>query len=173
MRIQFGTVLAGLVLLVAAGQVITLAPIDSVATGNKTIAGQCQNNGVSLIVDFGELSDKKIVTCVSNYLGDGWGIFNAAGIEIKGTSEYPNAFMCRITGLPDAGREDCAGTPSPASGYWQYFFATHESGETWVYSAIGAATREPKCGDVEGWLFVTEKNQGASGPSITPIPIKC
>jgi hypothetical protein len=173
MRIRFGAVLVGLVLLVAAGQLITVAPNDSTAVKKLALAGQCQNEGVSLIVDFGELSEKSIATCVSNYTGNGWGIFDAAGIEISGTVEYPNAFLCRIAELPDAAREDCAGTPSTSSGYWKYFYSTNESGVTWIYSPIGAASREPKCGDVEGWLFVTEKNQQANGPSTMPRPIKC
>jgi hypothetical protein len=173
MRIRFGTVLVGLVLLVAAGQLITVAPHESTAEKKLAFAGQCQNEGVSLVVDFGELSEKSIATCVSNFSGDGWEIFDAASIEISGTVEYPNAFMCRISDLPDAAREDCAGTPNPSSGYWKYFYSSFDSGESWIYSPIGAASREPKCGDVEGWLFVTEKNQDATGPSMMPRPIKC
>jgi hypothetical protein len=173
MRIRFGTVLVGLVLLVAAGQLITVAPTDSTATKKLAVAGQCQNDGVSLVVDFGELSEKSIATCISNYSGYGWGIFDAAKIEISGTVEFPNAFMCRITDFPDAAREDCAGTPSASSGYWKYFYSSYDSGETWIYSPIGAASRETKCGDVEGWLFVTDQNQDAKGPSTMPRPIKC
>ena len=173
MRIRFGAVLVGLVLLVAAGQLITLAPSESTQNGKQLISGQCQSEGVSLVVDFGELREKGIATCVSNYTGNGWGIFSAANLEINGTLEYPNSFMCRIIGLPDEGREDCSGTPSPTNGYWKYFYASHESGNKWIYSPIGAASRQTTCGDVEGWLFVNENNQHAAGPNTPPRPIKC
>lgn len=184
-------VLISLIALVAIGGVVAGAkgPAATDTPGESENAnftsGACVSSGTTIVVDFGASQTKPaIVRCVSNFHGTGWELFEAAGLEVEGTSEYPKAFVCRIDGVPSSITEDCKGTPTPITGTWSYFYAT-DRGQSkvsakneWIRSPVGAATRKPNCGDFEGWLFSKaefqeEKTKQPVTPSPSPSPFSC
>lgn len=138
-------------------------------------SGVCETNGVSLVVDFGEDSgNETIATCNTDFAGNGWQLLVAAGLNPEGTSQYPEAFVCRLGMWPSAEEQDCLDTPSYAEGSWVYF-KTLENG-AWVRSGQGAAdpANQLSCGDSEGWVFVTPDTPESSQiPSITAPVFDC
>jgi len=126
-----------------------------------------ENEGVTVVVDFGTSSDLEPVTkCVPDFAGTGWAALEAAGLNPEGTDEFPSGFVCRIDGVPTTAEQDCADTPTYAEGNWAYYFATVES-DGWMISGAGSAMRSPECGTVEGWRFI---ENGESSGSLMPRP---
>jgi hypothetical protein len=162
-----------LIALVAAGTFISAkSPLQNVF-GNST-SSPCQASGVSLVIDYGETSGKPLeVRCVQDFEGTGWQLFESASVAVAGTSEYPNSFVCRINNFPGAESEDCLGTPSPSEGSWVYYFANEETNFQWNRSGQGAAAREPKCGDYEGWKFSGSTQELATPPNFKPKRLLC
>lgn len=160
MRLLVRLSLIGLVGLVAIGFALN----NRVQTGSNPnpstksspvsiLNGQCETEGVSLVVDFGSESElQPIVKCISNYTDSSWNLFQAAGISVTGTSKYPVGFVCRIQNFPNEAQEPCLDMPNTAVGSWAYFVASAGSKE-WQYSTWGAATHKPACGTAEAWLF--------------------
>jgi hypothetical protein len=183
-KVPFRAVLIFLIALVAVGGVINLGLENKNADTVSVSEGACSDKGVTLVVDFGSQSDRVPITkCVSNFTGSGWELFDAAGVDVAGTAEYPEAFVCRINNFPTSENEDCLGTPDLASGSWAYFYSSVSSSEDnlqlgkWQRSPVGAATRVPACGEFEGWFFIkanTEKEtKSPSEISTTPAPFMC
>lgn len=160
MRLFIRLSLLGLVGLVAVGYALT----QWVQTdGNPTpvaksspvavLDGQCETEGVSLVVDFGSASAiETIEKCISNFEDTSWNLFASAGLKVEGTSKYPIGFVCRIQGFPDASKDACLNMPNPLVGSWAYFVSSAGSNQ-WQYSTWGAATHKPACGSAEAWLF--------------------
>ena len=173
-KVPFRAVLISLVALVAIGGVV-VPNLQAGSNDDNYASGACTNVGTSVIVDFG--SDSKvrpIIRCVSELGLTGWQVLQHAALEVEGTREYPNAFVCRINDWPDEKSEDCMGTPGLGGGSWVYFYSK-PGGHSWLRSPIGAATRKPLCGEVEGWLFVNQLtgNQKQTSPRIKPSPFSC
>lgn len=168
-------VLGSLILLVVAGSVLSWAldnnVIESTATKQVEVSyvdGACNQPGVTLVVDFGESADREpIVRCAIDFAGTGWEIFQATGIEVTGTTQYPVGFVCRIENFPPSGEQNCMDTPKYSEGSWGYFVFKKESG--WQVSQVGSAARAAECGSAEGWLFIGAGQQDA-GLLPTPIP---
>lgn len=178
MRTPLRSILISLVALVAIGGAVTAlteekdsSPISNFV-GSK---GACESEGVTLVIDFGAKSDKPpIETCEKKFSGNGWQLFDAAGIEIQGTSEFPEGFVCRIQNWPSDSVQDCADTPTYSEGTWAYYYADSKNGSKWLLSGAGAAMRNPECGSIEGWLFLEPgEDRSILKPSIDPHPFVC
>ena len=173
-KVPFRAVLISLIALVAIGGLVV--PSLPRSTDNAVSkSGACTDFGTSVIVDFG--SDSKlqpIIRCVHSSNLSGWQVLETAQLEIEGTREYPKSFVCRINNWPNEKSEDCIGTPSITGGSWVYFFSKPGSND-WQRSPVGAGTRKPVCGEVEGWLYVSKLtgDKKNSSPKIKPSPFSC
>lgn len=175
-------VLIALVAFVAIGGLISTIPSDApspnasnASNASNVDSGQCQTgSGVSLVIDFGSSSDKEVSEfCVSDFASSGWDIFDAAGIDVSGTSEYPTGFVCRLSGWPNEDAQPCTKTPTTAQGSWGYFVADSTESD-WKYSGQGAATRKPGCGAAEGWRFIEAgEATSQSEPRVKPATFVC
>jgi hypothetical protein len=175
-KVPFRAVLLSLIALVAIGGLV-VPNLPQAKEKASYAEGACVSSGTGIVIDFGTGSNlEPVVRCVFTPGLNGWQLLAAAGLDVAGTSEYPASFVCRIDGFPNAEREDCLGTPGYDNGSWSYFYATGDSA-SWQRSPVGAATRKPKCGDIEGWLFskpeIKQNSQPTAGPRINPKPIKC
>lgn len=177
MRISLRGVLIALVVLVAIGGLISTGALStspkSSAVKTATQSGFCKSDGVSLVVDYGNGSDKDPdIFCGSEFEGSGWDLFAATGQTVIGTSEYPIGFVCRINDFPSSADQPCTSTPTTAQGTWAYYYATSELGNNWMFSAAGASMRNPKCGDVDAWVFIGPGEENRE-PSLAPVTLKC
>ena len=175
MKISLRTVLIALVVLVAAGGVISTVPSEQKSDGtqNEVLQRQCsEGEGVSLVVDFGTSSGKNIGEfCVKNFEATGWDLLAAAGLNAQGTSEYPTGFVCRLDNWPSEADQPCTKTPTNAQGTWAYF---NSKSNAWQFSAQGASSRKPACGEVDGWRFVEPGEVASqSEPRVNPAAAAC
>jgi len=186
--------LAGLVLLVAAGAAlpwllsvvgvkVTLQQPQTSAPQPEFRSGACRVPGVgtTIVVDFGPESNKPtLVRCALGFgqskTDTGWRLFEATGIPVAGTTQYPTGFVCRVAGYPSEASQTCDSTPTEAEGTWVYFSSDTQSAihETWRFRMQGAEMTHPSCGSWEGWRFVTP-NDGPNDrvPRVKPEPIAC
>lgn len=173
MKISFRAVLIFLVLLVAAGGAISFNSNAPATTSRNYSSGACVDDGVTLVIDFGKSGPTSEVRCALQFSGSSWQLFEAVGLQVQGTLQYPQSFVCRIEGWPK--NQSCKSTPNPQSGYWKYFIATGGQ-HVWKYSPIGAASRKPDCGDFEGWLFVSSEDgpeAERAAPRVEPNTFQC
>ena len=177
-RIPFKVILFSLIGLVAVGSLVSQAPTPTSNNATNVASQACTSPGVTLVIDFGSLNKQAQSFCVSNFSGNSWKLFEAAGLKVQGTAEYPQSFVCRIQGVPSEQTEDCLGTPDFGTGTWVYFVAsantdsdTENSG--WIKSGAGAAMRKPKCGDFEGWRFTQGFAETNQVPAIPATPFRC
>ncbi len=172
--IPLRAVLFALIGLVALGSAVSLKPNTSESTDMKVTDGACTNSGITLVVDFGKAARESLVKCVRQFSGTGWQLFGASSIEVAGTAEYPESFVCRIAGFPSDEEEDCLGTPSFVSGTWVYFQSSVKNkSQGWLRSAEGSASRKPQCGDYEGWRFVIGQSNQDQLPRYDAKPFTC
>lgn len=176
-RVPFGAVLISLLAIVALGAVISVAPSNENSAPSKSPSTNqvaCTVSGTTLIVDYGDSQGSAQSYCVENFAGSGWQLLQEAGLNIVGTAEYPESFLCRINDVPAADAEDCLGTPSFSTGTWVYYVASAgTAGGSWVRSGMGATARKPSCGEVDGWRFVTSNTDANSPPRFEPKPFTC
>lgn len=174
-KVPFRAVLISLIAIVAVGGLVVPNLQNGPTTNSNSANGACTRQGTTLIVDFGTESKlEPIQKCVDSQGASGWQVLQNAGLQVSGTAEYPDAFVCRINGWPSQKTEDCAGTPGLTGGSWVYFYSKPGSAG-WLRSPVGAATRKPLCGEVEGWLFVNQVagDQKFAAPKILPSPFTC
>jgi len=170
--------LIGLIALVGIGfafnqWVPTDAPTNLKENTPTVSEGQCEADGVSLLVSFGQDSGlPDISKCVANYTGTSWDLFSAAGLEVAGTSKYPIGFVCRIQGFPSEGQEECRETSNVSVGTWAYFIA-QPGDDSWQYSNWGAATHQVDCGSAEAWAFKSPNEDLESPPAERPVTRDC
>lgn len=177
MRISLRTVLFALIGLVAIGGLATSGALSTVSKSPITTSGKtsgfCSSEGVSLLIDFGTKSDRAAeLSCAFSFAGNGWELFSATEHKVEGTSEYPVGFVCRIDGFPSADDQPCASTPTSAEGTWAYYYASSQMGDHWLFSASGAISRKPACGDMDAWVFIFP-GENSHEPSIKPHTFKC
>lgn len=173
-RIPLKAILFALVGLVAVGSVISKAPTPPATNSANAHTGTCNGSGVTLVIDFGSQNKPPESYCLNEFAGSSWQLFEAAGVLVEGTAEYPESFVCRLQGVPGANAEDCLGTPDFASGTWVYYVASaNNQSKGWMRSGAGAAMRKPTCGDYEGWRFVTDFTEVNVPPSLTAAPFRC
>jgi len=173
MRISLRTVLFALIGLVAIGWLVTSGALSTVSKSPVTspvkTTGYCSSEGVSLMIDFG---DKTETSCAFSFTGSGWDLFAATSHKAEGTSEYPVGFVCRIDGYPTQADQPCTNTPTSAQGTWAYYYASAQLGDHWLFSATGASTRKPACGDMDAWVFI-RPGEKSHEPSQVPHTFKC
>lgn len=128
--------------------------------------GACTTaEGVTVIIDFQELGGGSYTSCAPNAPATGFKALEQAGISWTPTTRSPG-FLCRIAGKP---ANDPCHVPSPTTAYWSYWLAPR--GGHWCYSNLGAGSRRPPAGTVEGWSFVLNKSASATPPpAIAPPP---
>ena len=120
---------------------------------------------VNLVLDFGAESGRPVKTLkVENLPKDasGWELLVKSGTAVKGTSQYPTGFVCRLDGWPTVESQDCEDTPAFTEGHWAYFVTSKKLGSGWLLSGQGAASHVSSCGEFEGWKWV------GSGEDVTP-----
>ena len=173
-------VLSALILLVVAGSALSWAfenniiePSSNTQVEVSFSEGACNQNGVTLVVDFGAAADREpIIRCANDFEGTGWEIFLATDVAVAGTNQYPVGFACRIEDFPSSAEQNCLDTPKYSEGSWGYFVFTKESG--WQVSQVGSATRAAECGTAEGWLFIGPGQQDAGLlPNLIPEVTSC
>lgn len=177
MRISLRAVLIALVGLVAIGGLFTsgvLSTVSETNAGDQTKAfGFCNSNGVSLVIDYGSANSADLaINCGENFSGTGWELFAATEQKVEGTTEYPVGFVCRINDFPTVAEQSCSSTPDSTQGSWAYYYATAQLGNNWLFSATGASTRKPKCGDVDAWVFI-KSGEKTREPAVTPVTFQC
>ena len=163
---------------VALWLLIALVAVGGLWKAAESSAGDVDESAtkrVTLVIDFGAASKRPTVV---KALGDvkqtatGWSLFKTAGIDARGTDEFPNGFVCRIQGWPSEQAQDCADTPTYSEGHWAYYVTSSELGSGWILSGQGAAAHVPECGGYEGWKWVAPGEE-ASPPSENPVIEKC
>jgi hypothetical protein len=173
--VPFRAVLLFLLAVVAIGSFTTTSTISPTTSSGtnlpQNVDGACSDDGITLIVEFGPLDLGSLTRCVQDFSGNSWELFEAAELTVEGTANYPDSFVCRIQDSPSADDEPCDGTPNVQTGSWVYFVANAgDEPRKWQRSPVGAASRTPKCGDSEAWVFAI--NSSAS-PQIPPSINDC
>jgi hypothetical protein len=143
---SLGVRLAAACLLAAAAGVVLPSPAE---------AGTCASaDGVSVVVDFHELSGGVQTACVS----DGGGstaaaLFDAAGFSVDRVQRQ-QGFVCRVSGKPAT--DPCVNTP-PADAYWGLWWSDGTSGQ-WTYATRG----------VDSQTFSWNGSTSRSAPGVSP-----
>ena len=151
--------LAGACASVAGATAAASAPVA------PTAACAAGSDGVTVVVDFGNLPGGVQIRCVTEPVSSGFDALVKAGFTYSGAQRFPG-LLCRIDGRP--ADDPCVNAPPPDR-YWAYWTAS-EPGGAWTYSDLGAGNRTPPPGSVEGWAFsegCTRKPQGPPCPSAT------
>jgi hypothetical protein len=132
--------------------------------------GPCTDNvGITVVIDFRELTGGVNVRCAPGPVTSGLDALDKAGISWEGTRRFPS-LVCRIAGKPGVDSEACVNAP-PLSAYWGYWLAPR--GGEWCFSNLGAGSRKPPPGTVEGWSFALNKTASDTPPPgyAPPPPI--
>ncbi len=177
-----GAAVAALVVLSAGQAVVGGAVAVPAATGAAAASAApgdfcATDEGVTIVVDMTAFGDGIVVRCVEGPLGSGvtgWEALQEAGFSPQSTASQ-GGFVCRLAGEPAASRalaipgdddyhEQCQRTP-PQSAYWAYSYA--DNGGHWIYSTLGAASREVIEGGFEGWVFSLAGSRDT--PSLAPF----
>ncbi len=102
-------------------------------------------DGVWVVVDAAEVAGAVSVSCVTGEVDSGLDALAAAGHTATFVPGIAG-MVCTIDEVPDPCNR------APADAYWSYWHAT-DGDEEWTYARVGAGTRAPAPGDVEGWRF--------------------
>ncbi len=141
----------------ALGAVATITSAAGGLTGSPCGAGA----GVTVVVDFTHFGGDVERGCAPGTPTNGLTALQDAGFTTAGTTQFGDAFVCRISDLPSAADQDCVSTP-PGNAFWALYFA-QPTDTAWTFSALGALSFHPAAGSIEAWAF------GAHAlPSITP-----
>lgn len=157
---RYSLVLVLTVTLLSLGVVgLTVRPVYAWTSGACT-----SNNGVTVVVDFGHLGGGTTVRCAPGSQSTGVSALRNAGFGVTNLSKDSafGFFVCRINGQPSHADEKCLTAP-PRSSYWSYWHASR--GGSWTFSSMGAGSRTPPAGSVEGWRF---GGGGSLRPSAAP-----
>ncbi len=141
----------------ALGAVATITSVAGGLTGSPCAAG----SGVTVVVDFTHFGGDVDAGCASGTPTNGLTAMHDAGFTTAGTTQFGDAFVCRISDLPAPADEPCTSTP-PGNAFWALYFA-QPTDSAWTFSAVGALNFHPAPGSIEAWAF------GARAlPLITP-----
>lgn len=155
MRLNLRVALILLIVLVAAGGM--WSGFQAPGSGGVDLAAKASLKSVTLVIDFGADSGRQVKTLkVENLPKDasGWDVIVKSGTVVKGTSQYPTGFVCRLDGWPTEDSQDCEDTPAFTDGHWAYFVTSKKLGNGWLMSGQGAASHVSACGEFEGWKWV-------------------
>jgi hypothetical protein len=144
-----------------------------VAAGPACAAGEMR---VSVVVDFGDLPDKRPTSavCVPGSDGDNAAEILDARAKQLGTPKprYDSSgLLCAIDGLPATG---CGERTSDGYKYWSYF---HGTASGWEYSNVGPTGSRAHATESEGWRFTDGTGlpsdpppNGPADPAATCVP---
>lgn len=177
MRLPTRLALIGLLLLVAVGGSLSLfgnptgQPSEPTPVLVNYSEGECIEQGVTIVVDFGSSSSaNNLVRCAIRFEGNGWQVLEATDLHAEGTAQYPIGFVCRLASFPEETTQDCLDTPRYAEGSWGYFIYNG----TWRVSGVGSVSRQLSCGAIEGWRFIEAGEDLAKTlPRFSPSEINC
>jgi hypothetical protein len=163
MRLNLRVALVLLIGLVATGGLWS----EFQSPGSETVdrAAKTSLKSVTLVLDFGVASGRQVKTLKVGNLqmeASGWDVIVKSGTVVKGTTQYPTGFVCRLDGWPTVESQDCEDTPAYTDGHWAYFVTSKKLGNGWLLSGQGAASQISSCGEFEGWKWV------GSGEDVTP-----
>lgn len=142
-------------------------------------AGCTNADGVSVVVDLRQLGGGILDRCAPGLGAGATGLqaLQTAGIPYQGTSQWGDAFICRLLGRPAADEslripgnsnyhEQCITTP-PASAYWAYWWAPN--GGPWHYSSAGVSSHHVTPGGFEGWVYTIGGANQQVAPGVAPV----
>jgi hypothetical protein len=143
-----------------------VAPACDTLTSAGFTGKPCSGStGVTVVVDFTAFGQGVHVGCASGAPTTGLAAMHDAGFTTAGTTQFGDAFVCRIDNEPDPTEQDCKSTP-PSNAFWAYYHAK-PGDKSWTTSSLGASTYRPPQGSIDGWAF------GASAhPSVTPAQVR-
>src|SRR5689334_16207654 len=130
-----GVAIAGLAIAAPATRVGAAAPAPCSTTA-----------GVTVIVDFAHFHHGIARGCASGRPATALAAMQAAGFATSGTTQYGDAFVCRIDDLPSPKTEACTATP-PAKSSWS-FYSARPTDATWTYSRVGVLSFRPEVGTI-------------------------
>lgn len=149
------------------------------APAPQSYAGPCTDDlGVTVVVDFQQLGGSTVVRCAPGnggpFQGTGLDAFQAAGLNIAGTSQHGLSVVCRVNGRPaadeelpipgdDAYTEQCQQMP-PAAAFWSYWQADNNG--SWVFSQLGVTSSTARAGGFEALSF--SLNSTSAPPRTAP-----
>jgi hypothetical protein len=134
------------------------APFGTCAAPAHLAKGQIV---VAVVVDFGGVQAKVLVTCVTTRTGVTGAQVLQAQARLVGypTPRYADSgLLCGIDGYPRTG---CGTFSGGHYAYWAYW----HGGTRWLYASDGPAEWTVSKGDVEGWRYEPD---GTASPSDPP-----
>lgn len=165
--------------LVAVASLLVSLAVAGSAPADAATAGCTSAGGVSVVVDLRQLGGGILERCAPGLGASATGLdaLQTAGIPYQGTSQWGDAFICRLLGRPAADEslnipgnsnyhEQCITTP-PSSAYWAYWWAPN--GGPWRYSTAGASSHHITPGGFEGWVFTLGGANQQTPPGVAPV----
>ena len=137
-----------------AAVVVTIAIIAIVTPAARidaTTTACTRTSGVTVIVDFAAFHHGIARGCASGRPASALAAMQSAGFETAGTTQYGDAFLCRIDNLPAPKNEACAVTPSARSS-WSFYWG-RPTDATWTYSRVGVLSFRPLAGTIIAFAF--------------------
>lgn len=149
--------------------VLTLAVLAGCSAPNAdgfSVGDPAACDGVTVVVNFGILSEDRETTCVDFDAASAPGkdVLDFAGFTTEGTTTYGDQIVCRVNGLPSDTEpfvvegeepyvESCADMP-PGFGYWA-LWVTSPGSDEWAYAEEGIGTLAVEPGSSLGLVFST------------------
>jgi hypothetical protein len=147
----------------ALGAVAMPGRADAAVTGAPCNGSE----GVTVVVDFSYWGGDIVRACAHGAPDNGLDALHDAGFSTAGTTQFGDAFVCRIAERPSTSEQSCTSTPPP-SAYWASYFAAASAG-SWTYSAVGALGLHPAPGSIQAWASGARRVPGISpAQAITP-----
>jgi hypothetical protein len=128
------------------------------AAGDATCS---TTSGVTVLVDFTSFHRPISRGCAPGQPATALAAIQAAGFSTAGTTQYGDAFVCRIDNLPTPQTEACAQTP-PAKSSWSFYDA-RATDTAWTFTPVGVLGYRPPSGTIIAFAF----GDGAK-PSVAP-----
>ena len=149
------------------GMIAVVAPAIDAPAGSSS--GCTATSGVTVIVDFTHFPGGDIERgCAPGQPTSALNALHAAGFTTAGTTQYGDAFLCRIDGLPQPSQEACTVTPSPTA-YWAFWHA-RPADANWTYATVGVLDYRPAPGSIEAFAFGSHALPGISPSAALPPP---
>lgn len=123
-------------------------------------AGAAGKPCVGVVVDARLLGGEVRTGCASGDPDSGLEAMTMAGFRYAFVPRQPG-LVCQVDQVPECSRH---GTTT----YWSYWYRL-EGSRTWVYSSVGAASRDPAPGSTEAWVWQDGGRREPPDVSLTSI----
>ena len=146
----------------AAALVMVAASCTTPPPPSTWTPGACPtDSGVTVVVDFAELSDDVVVRCALGAQASGFDALQNAGFAVgqQTPGQAAPGALCQIDALPAEGYPYCWST----GGYWSYWKAD-SPGASGGFAPVGPADGPLEEGSVEGWAWAQDFT--TDGPSV-------